>query len=115
MSLGLKQRTLTIWGGTHMSLTTDEVRKVADLAKLEFDDGELAPLARELSSILEMVEQMAQAETDEVEPLAHPNPFAQSQRLREDNVTEGDLRDRFQTIAPRVSDGLYLVPKVIDN
>ena len=59
-----------------------------------------------------MVERMAAVDTAGVVPMSHPQ--AVSQRLREDRVTEDDQREQFQSIAPQVEDGLYLVPKVIE-
>ena len=58
------------------------------------------------------VEQMEQVDVTGVEPMAHPQDMVQS--LREDVVTEGDQRERFQSIAPATANGLYLVPKVIE-
>lgn len=56
---------------------------------------------------------MNQVDTTDIEPLAHPLDIPQ--RLREDKVTEPNLRDKFQAIAPQVESGLYLVPKVIED
>jgi len=90
----------------------DQIRRIADLARLELSDPELAAMQQELSSILELVDQMAAVDTEGVEPMSHPQ--AASQRLREDVVSELDQRELFQAIAPQVEDGLYLVPKVIE-
>jgi len=90
----------------------DQIRRVADLARLELSEPELAAMQQELSSIIELVDQMAAVETEGVEPMSHPQ--AASQRLREDEVTESDQRAGFQSIAPQTEDGLYLVPKVIE-
>ena len=90
----------------------DQIRRIADLARLELSDPELAAMQQELSSILSLVDQMAAVDTEGVEPMSHPQ--AASQRLREDEVTESDQRAGFQAIAPQVEDGLYMVPKVIE-
>ena len=93
-------------------LSLDEIRRIGDLARLELSDRELAAMQQELNSILALVEQMAAVDTEGVEPMSHPQ--AAMQRLREDAVSENNERERFQSIAPQVEDGLYLVPKVIE-
>ena len=95
-----------------MSLDRADVEKIAHLARLAIDEGEVERYARDLSSILDLVEQMNAADTQGVTPLAHPLHMAQ--RLRRDEVTEADQREKFQRIAPLTEDGLYLVPKVIE-
>ena len=93
-------------------LSLDEIRRIADLARLELAPAELAAMQQELGGILALVEQMRAVDTEGVEPMSHPQ--AATQRLRDDEVTERDQRERFQAIAPQVEDGLYLVPKVIE-
>ena len=95
-----------------MSLARDDVQKIANLARLAVSEDESEPLARDLSRILDLVAQMDAADTDGVEPMAHPLHMAQ--RLRPDEVTETNQRDKYQGIAPLTEDGLYLVPKVIE-
>ncbi len=95
-----------------MSLDRTDVEKIANLARLAIDDREAQSYARELSNILDLVEQMNTADTIGVSPMAHP--LHMEQRLRCDEVTEGDQRQKFQGIAPLTEDGLYLVPKVIE-
>ncbi|MEZ5581593.1 MAG: Asp-tRNA(Asn)/Glu-tRNA(Gln) amidotransferase subunit GatC [Candidatus Competibacteraceae bacterium] len=95
-----------------MSLGPEEVRKIAHLARLAISDDDVPVYARNLSSILDLVEQMNAADTQGVEPLAHP--LAMSQRMRPDQAVEPDQRELFQTVAPQVEAGLYLVPKVIE-
>lgn len=82
------------------------------LARLELTEDEYAESVRKLSSIVDFVDQLSQADTRDVVPMAHPLHAAQ--RLRSDTVTETDQRDDFQKNAAAVSDGLYLVPKVIE-
>lgn len=96
-----------------MSLTPEEVKKIAHLARLNLSDNDISLYANQLTSILQFIEQLNQADTSRVEPLAHPLDL--SQRLRPDVVTEPDLRDKYQCIAPQVEAGLYLVPKVIEE
>ena len=95
-----------------MSLTPDEVRSVAHLARLALDEQRIPDYSRDLSRILEMVEQMQAVDTSSVDPMAHPLDMAQ--RMRPDEVTEDNQRQRFQAIAPAVEDGVYLVPRVIE-
>jgi aspartyl-tRNA(Asn)/glutamyl-tRNA(Gln) amidotransferase subunit C len=95
-----------------MSLDTKEVEKIAHLARLALPESSVAQYATELSGILDLVEQMNAVDTSGIEPMAHPMEAVQ--RLRADEVTESDQRDRFQQIAPSVEAGLYLVPRVIE-
>ena len=95
-----------------MSLGPAEVAKTAHLARLAIRVEEAPAYARNLSAILDLVAQMNAVDTTGVAPMAHPLDMAQ--RLRADEVTEPDQRERFQAIAPRTEAGLYLVPKVID-
>ncbi|MGD2055199.1 MAG: Asp-tRNA(Asn)/Glu-tRNA(Gln) amidotransferase subunit GatC [Gammaproteobacteria bacterium] len=94
-----------------MTLETADVEKIAHLARLGIDAGDIPEYARSLSAILAFVEQLNTVETSGVEPLAHP--LDASQRLRPDIVTEDNERETFQQIAPLTEDGLYLVPRVI--
>jgi aspartyl-tRNA(Asn)/glutamyl-tRNA(Gln) amidotransferase subunit C len=96
-----------------MSLTPEQVKKIAHLARLNLSAEDITTYASQLSNILKLIEEMNQVNTDHIEPLAHPLDLAQ--RLRKDVVTEPDLRDHFQRIAPQVEAGLYLVPKVIEE
>lgn len=95
-----------------MALDPREVEKIAHLARLAIRDEDIPEYATNLSNILGLVEQMNQVDTSDVVPMAHP--LDMPQRLRPDAVTEGDQRERFQSIAPQVEAGLYLVPKVIE-
>lgn len=95
-----------------MALERTDVENIAHLARLAIDPDDIPPYARDLSNILELVEQMNAADTHGVTPMAHP--LDTSQRLRPDAATETDQRERFQAIAPRVEAGVYLVPRVIE-
>jgi aspartyl-tRNA(Asn)/glutamyl-tRNA(Gln) amidotransferase subunit C len=95
-----------------MSLSADQIRQVAHLARLELEPQSVEQYARELSNILDLVGQLAAADTGAVEPMAHPLDMAQ--RLRPDAVSETDRREAFQAHAPAVQHGLYVVPKVIE-
>ncbi|MGB1563463.1 MAG: Asp-tRNA(Asn)/Glu-tRNA(Gln) amidotransferase subunit GatC [Sinimarinibacterium flocculans] len=95
-----------------MSLSIEQVRQVAQLARLALQPEQAERYAGQLSAILDMVDQLSQAQTDDVAPMAHP--LDTHQRLRPDAVAETDRREVFQAIAPAVENGLYLVPKVIE-
>lgn len=95
-----------------MTLKTEDVRNIAHLARLQIDDDSLDQYTSALSDILILVEQMNEIDTSGITPMAHP--LDATQRLREDAVTETNLRDKFQGIAPDVAHGLYRVPKVIE-
>jgi aspartyl-tRNA(Asn)/glutamyl-tRNA(Gln) amidotransferase subunit C len=95
-----------------VSLDKDQVEHIAKLARLRLADDEYAESVEKLSKIVDFVDQLAAADTSSVVPMAHPLDAAQ--RLRPETVTDSDERDRFQKNAPAVSDGLYLVPKVIE-
>ena len=95
-----------------MSLSPEEVNRIAWLARLSIDAEKTEAYARDLSGILDFIEQMSAVDTNDVSPMAHP--LDQVQRLRPDVVSEENQREVFQSIAPKVEAGLYLVPKVIE-
>jgi aspartyl-tRNA(Asn)/glutamyl-tRNA(Gln) amidotransferase subunit C len=95
-----------------MALERSDVEKIAHLARLGLNEGDLPRTTDALNSILGLVDRMQAVDTTGIEPLAHP--LEASQRLRVDQVTEHNQRDRYQAIAPAVENGLYLVPKVIE-
>lgn len=93
-------------------LSLEEVTRIAWLARIEVREAEAERLRDELNGILGLIDQMRSVDTAGVEPMSHPQPVVQ--RLRQDQVTESDQRELFQSIAPAVQDGLYLVPRVIE-
>jgi aspartyl-tRNA(Asn)/glutamyl-tRNA(Gln) amidotransferase subunit C len=95
-----------------VSLSKDQVKHIAMLARLELSEDEYAESVKKLSSIVDFVDQLSLADTRDVVPMAHPLDTAQ--RLRPDAVIETDQRDYFQQNAAAVTEGLYLVPKVIE-
>lgn len=95
-----------------MAISEAEVKKVARLARLAVPDDRLEAYTQNLSNILNLVDQLSAIDTTGVEPMAHP--LDMTQRLREDVVTETDHREKYQSVAPEVEDGLYLVPKVLE-
>jgi len=99
-----------------MALTLSDVRRIADLARLDLGDDEKAKMLEQLNSFFRIVEQMSAVETSGVEPLYTPLAAVQEAhlRLRDDVVTEVVDREANQQSAPATSEGLYLVPKVIE-
>ncbi len=95
-----------------MPISPEDVLKIAQLAKLKIRDDEGEQFATDLSNIMTLVDQMNSVDTKSIEPMAHP--LEVTQRLRVDKVTETNQRDKFQSIAPNIDKGLYLVPKVIE-
>lgn len=95
-----------------MSLNQDQVRKIAALSKLSIDDSQLDEFQTNLSNILDMVDQLSEADTEGVTPMAHPLDAVQ--RLRADVITEENQREHFQKIAPATEQGHYLVPRVVE-
>ena len=95
-----------------MTLKSDDVRSIAHLARLHIDDEAVERYVDDLSSILDLVDAMNRVDSTGVAPLS--NPLDAKQRLRADEVTETDQRDKFQRIAPDVADGFYRVPRVIE-
>ncbi|HAY26135.1 MAG TPA: Asp-tRNA(Asn)/Glu-tRNA(Gln) amidotransferase subunit GatC [Candidatus Accumulibacter phosphatis] len=98
-----------------MSLTLEQVHRIAHLARIEVDEAEARRTLGQLNEIFSLIETMQAVDTQGVEPMAHAQELAQ--RLRPDCVTENDqlaLRAAFQAIAPEAEAGLYLVPKVIE-
>lgn len=94
------------------TLTAADVLKVAHLARLAIDEQAIPKYVQTLSSIMNLVAQLEQVDTTTVMPMAHP--LDAKQRLRSDKVAEANQRELFQSIAPAVAAGLYLVPQVIE-
>ena len=95
-----------------MSVSIEQVRHIAGLARIAMSDEELARLEPELNNILNWIEQLSEVDTEGVEPLA--TVIDQKMRLREDEVTEGDQREEILANAPRAEHGFFAVPKVIE-
>ena len=95
-----------------MTITSDQVHHIARLARLKTDPEKSEYHAQQLNRIMELVEQMNRIDTDEIEPMSHPQDA--SLRLRNDKVMANNQREQFQSVAPATQDGLYLVPKVIE-
>lgn len=95
-----------------MSLTLEQVQRVAHLARIELTDAEAAQTQQHLNGIFGLIEAMQAVDTQGIEPMAHAQDL--SQRLRTDAVTEANRRGDYQAVAPETEAGLYLVPKVIE-
>jgi len=95
-----------------MSLDNNEVSQIAYLSRLQVEESSLESITADLNNILNLVEQLSELDTDSVEPMSHP--LNMTQRLREDEVTETDQSESFQSIAPKTGKSHYLVPTVIE-
>lgn len=99
-----------------MSLSLDDVSRIARLARIEISPAETEQTRDQMNRILAFVEQLQAVDTTGIEPMAHAvaHDALLVQRLRPDAVTEADRRDAFQVIAPETEAGLYLVPRVVE-
>ncbi len=95
-----------------MSLNSADIKRIAHLARIEVSDTEAEATLTKLTGILGLIEQMQAVDTKGIVPMSHSQDV--TQRLREDVVTETNQRELFQSIAPAVKEGIYLVPKVIE-
>jgi aspartyl-tRNA(Asn)/glutamyl-tRNA(Gln) amidotransferase subunit C len=95
-----------------MSVTNEQVRHIARLARIAMSEEELQKLLPELNNILGWVEQLGEVNTDGIEPLTAV--IDQKLRLRDDAVTDGDVRDEVLANAPEAQHGFFAVPKVIE-
>jgi len=99
-----------------MSLTPDQLQRIAHLARIAVSPREAPGVTDRLNQVLALIDQLQAVDTRGIEPMAHAldAELAVQQLLRTDEVTDPDLRAEFQAVAPAVEQGLYLVPKVID-
>lgn len=95
-----------------MKILLTDVYRIADLARVEIQTDEAQAALEQLSNIFNLIEQMQAVDTVEIEPMSHAQDM--KLRLRQDIVSESDRHELFQSIAPQVEAGLYLVPKVIE-
>jgi aspartyl-tRNA(Asn)/glutamyl-tRNA(Gln) amidotransferase subunit C len=95
-----------------MSLSIDDVKKVARLARLAVTEQEAQTAHAQLTGIFGLIAEMQAVDTAGIEPMSHAQDL--TQRLRDDRVTEQNQRELFQSVAPQVENGLYLVPQVIE-
>ncbi len=95
-----------------MSLSDDQIRRIARLARIAIRPEESAEVVARLNRMLGLIDEMRAVDTAGVEPMSHARDLVQ--RLRPDEVSETDRREAYQAVAPAVEGGLYLVPKVIE-
>lgn len=95
-----------------MSLSSEDIKRIARLARIRVSDTEAEQTCHQLNGIFGLIETMQNADTTGIAPMAHAQDL--SQRLRADIAHEPNQREAFQAIAPQVDQGLYLVPKVIE-
>ena len=95
-----------------MSLTIEDVKRVAHLARIAVTEDEANDVLAKLTGIFKLIEDMRKVDTAGIAPMSHAADV--SLALREDAVTESDQRELYQAVAPATADGLYLVPKVIE-
>ena len=95
-----------------MNLTEADIKRIARLARIAVTEQETQTIRGELSNIFQLIETMQAVDTAGIVPMSHSQDMVQ--RLREDRVTESNQRELFQSVAPQVGGGLYLVPKVIE-
>lgn len=99
-----------------MSLTSADIARIANLARLELNPAEGARMLTQINGFFDMVEKIRAVDTTGIEPLAHPMATIQdiTLRLRDDRVSEPNNREANQRNAPAIEHGLFLVPKVIE-
>ena len=95
-----------------MAVSKQDIEYIAHLARLEISADEIPDYAAKLSKIIGFIDELEQAETGDLQPMA--NPLDMSQRLRPDEVTATDQRDRYQQNASETANGLYVVPRVVE-
>ena len=96
-----------------MSLTLNDVEKIAKLSRLTLSDNEKNSTLEKLNAVFALVEKMQTVNTDGVEPMAHPHEVAL--RLRDDAVTESDHAAEYLAVAPEVRNRMYILPHVIEE
>ena len=95
-----------------MGIKKSEIAYISSLSKLKMEDAEMDNYTRQISEILEMIQQLEKVDTHDIEPMAHP--LNMKQRLRLDLVTEENRRELYQKNAVVFEEGFYKVPKVIE-
>ena len=96
-----------------MSVTKENIHHIANLARLNIDEARIPEYTENLNKLLDLISQMEKVDTATIIPMAH-SLDDQQQRCREDKITETNQREHFQKIAPKVIEGLYIVPQVIE-
>ena len=95
-----------------MSINKEEIKKIAHLARINVSQSELEQVEKKLVGILTLIEKMQEVNTDSIDPMSHALDI--NQPLREDKVTENDIRDKSLSLAPHSEQSLFIVPQVIE-
>lgn len=95
-----------------MSVTKDDVKKVARLSRIAVPDDKLDTLAQELNGILGWIEQLNEVDIEGVEPMT--SVVEAKLPMREDVVTDGNIQDQVLANAPKSDDGFFVVPKAVE-
>jgi aspartyl-tRNA(Asn)/glutamyl-tRNA(Gln) amidotransferase subunit C len=95
-----------------MKFDNDEIKKIAHLARININKNEADKVGEKLEGILELIDQMTQVNTDGIEPMAHALDITQP--LREDKVTEVDIRKKSLKLSNETDQSLFIVPRVIE-
>ena len=95
-----------------MSVTNDDVKKVARLARIALPEDQVEPMTKELNGILNWIEQLGEVDVDGVEAMTSVVEI--SLPMREDVITDGNIQDKVLANAPRTEDGFFVVPKVVE-
>jgi len=95
-----------------MALSSEDIQRIAHLARIEITSAEAVDVRAKLDGIFDLIGRMRAVDTTGIVPMSHAQEVTLP--LREDVVTETDRRELYQTVAPAVQDGLYLVPRVIE-
>ena len=97
---------------SHMPLSAGDIRRIADLGRIDLSEEQTQVIQSELNDIFQMIEQIRSVITDGIEPM--PNPHDGVERLREDCVSQSENREENMKNAPEQEDGYFLVPQVIE-
>ena len=95
-----------------MSINKEEISKIAHLARIKVSQTEADQVEKKLDGILALIEKMQEVNTESIEPMSHALDITQP--LREDEVTEKDIRDKSLSLAPHTENSLFIVPQVIE-
>ena len=99
-------------GFLHMPISIQDIQRIAHLARIEITSAEAQDVQRKLDGIFELINEMRAVDTTGIVPMSHAQEVTAP--LRDDHVSEPDRHALYQSVAPAVHDGLYLVPKVIE-
>ena len=95
-----------------MPIDKNQVKKVAKLSRISLDDSKLESLSKDLSSILNFVEQLNKLDTNEIKPLT--SIIDKSLDARDDTVSDGQIKDQILKNSPEKNEDFFIVPKVVD-